>query len=74
MLTDVGDELEDIAVGRDADQELELIVGGVQPEAGDEDGKNDGTHGIDPPLELASADGGHDTEAVDEEIVAVVLP
>ena len=71
---DVGDPLLHLRVGGDADQELELAVGGVQPEGGDGDGEDDGAHWIDPPFEFAATDGGQETEAVDEEVVAVVFP
>lgn len=71
---DVGDPLLHRGVGGDADEQLELAVGGVQPEAGDDEGEDDGAHGVDPPFEFAAADGGEQAEAVDEEVVAVVLP
>ncbi len=71
---DVGDELLGLGVGGDADEELELAVGGAEPEDGDEQGEDDGAHGVDPPAELGSADAGEDAEAVDHQVVAVVFP
>ena len=71
---DVGDQLLGLGVGGHADEELEFLVGGAEPEDDDEQGQNDGAHGIDPPSELGSADAGEDAEAVDHEVVAVILP
>ncbi|OSS48738.1 hypothetical protein B5807_06873 [Epicoccum nigrum] len=71
---DVGDVLQHGRVGGDADQQLELGVGGAAPQEDDEDGEQHGAHGVDPPLELCAADAGENAEAVDEEVVAVVLP
>ena len=71
---DVGDELLHLGVGGDADQELEFRVRSSEPEESDQARQDDGAHGIDPPAELAAADRGEDTEAVDEEIVPVVFP
>ena len=50
--TDVRDELKHFGAGGLADQELELGVCGMEPETGYEDGKEDGTHGIDPPCKF----------------------
>lgn len=46
---DVGDVLKEGCVGGDADEELEFLVGGAEPEDGDEDGEDDGAQGVDPP-------------------------
>ena len=46
---DIRDELLRLGVGCDADQKLEFAVSGVQPQAGDENGEDDGAHGVDPP-------------------------
>ena len=62
------------SIGRDTDQQLELVVRGVQPEYADQDGKDDGAHGINPPAQLTAANGRQDTESVDDQIIAVVLP
>ena len=73
-LTDVGDPLLDLGIGRNANEKLELAIRRVQPECGDEHGEDDGAHRVDPPGQLAPTDGREDTKAVDEQIVAVVLP
>lgn len=71
---DVRDELLHLDAGRDAHEELELLEGRVGPDADDEEGQDDGAQRIDPPGEFGAADRRQDTEAVDQEIVAVVLP
>lgn len=71
---DVGDPLLQLRVCRHADEELELLIRGAQPEGGDEDGEDDGAHGVDPPAEVAPAHGHEDADAVDEHVVAVVFP
>ena len=71
---DVGDPLLHLRVGRDPYEELKLAVGGGEPEVGDQDGEHDGAHGVNPPFQFAAAHGGEQTEAVDEEIVAVIFP
>lgn len=50
------------------------MVGGMQPEDADKHRKDNSAHGVDPPAQFTAADGGEDTEAVDEEVVAVVFP
>lgn len=71
---DVRDELLCLSVGGDADKQLELRVCCVQPQTGDQDGKDNRASRIDPPHELGAADGGEHTKAVDEKVVAVVFP
>lgn len=71
---DVGDQLLCFDGGDDADEKEELREGSVQPDDGDEAGDYDGAHGVDPPFEFGTADRGEDTEAVNQEIVSVVLP
>jgi hypothetical protein len=66
--------LQESGVGGDTDEELEFLVCRAEPEEGDEDGKDDGTHGIDPPCYSRAKNTGHQTEAIDEEIVAMVFP
>ena len=61
-------------VSRDADQELKFGVGSSTPQEDDEDREYHGAHGVDPPFQLAAADTGQDTEAVDEQVVSMVLP
>lgn len=70
----VRDMLQEAGIRRDADEKLELRIGCSEPEEGDQDRKDDGAHGVDPPSELASEHAGHETEAIDEEIVSVVFP
>ena len=71
---DIRDPLLHLRVGRHADQELEFAVGGMEPESGDEEREDDGAEGIDPPFQFRAADGGEQTEAVDEEVIAVIFP
>lgn len=71
---DVGDPLLQRGVGRDADEELELGVGGAEPDGGDEDREEDGAHGVNPPAHEGAAAGGQDADAVDDHVVAVVGP
>lgn len=71
---DVRDPLLQLRVRRHADEQLELLVRRAQPEGGDEDGEDDGAHGVDPPADVAAADGHEDADAVDEHVVAVVFP
>jgi len=71
---DVGQVLQGLGVCALADQHVELAGRGAQPEEGDEHAEDDGAHGVEPPAQLTAADGGEDTEAVDGEVVAVVLP
>ena len=70
----VGDELLGLDGGRDADEQEELVECGAQPDGRDQAGEDDSAHGVDPPLELGTAHRGEDTEAVDQQVVAVVLP
>lgn len=71
---DVGNPLLHLCVRCHADQQLELAVGGRKPEVGDQDREDDSAHRVKPPFKLAAADGGEQTKAVDEKIVAVVFP
>lgn len=71
---DVRDEALHLDRGDDADEQHELLERGAQPDARDEHRQDDGAHGVDPPRQLGPADRRQDTEAVDEQVVAVVLP
>ena len=71
---DVSNELLHVDRRGDADEEQELAKGSVQPDTRDDDGQDSGTHGIDPPTQLGTADRRQNTEAIDEQVVAVILP
>ena len=71
---DIRDQLLHLGIRSYPDEQLELVVCCVQPQASDETGQDDSAHWVDPPAELAAADRGEDTEAVDDEVVAVVFP
>ena len=71
---DIRDPLLHLRVRRHANQELELGVRSMEPEYRDGEGEDDGAHRINPPFEFGAADGGEKTEAIDEEVVAVVFP
>lgn len=71
---DVRNVLEEARVCGNADEELELGVSGARPEEGDDGGEDDGAHWVDPPLQFAAEDAGHETEAVNEEVVPMVFP
>ena len=66
--------LQEARIRRDADQELELRVSRPHPQERDKDREDDGAHRIDPPVDMAAQYAGHQAEAVDEEVVAVVFP
>lgn len=70
----VCDELLGLDAGDNAHQQQELGERGAQPDGRDDQRDDDGAHGVDPPRELGTAHRGQDTEAVDEQVVAVVLP
>ena len=72
--TDISDKLLHLSVGSNADEQLELAISGVQPQSTDQHGQNDSTHRIDPPTQLTTTDGGQNTEPVNKQIVAVILP
>ena len=69
----IRDELLYLRVGRHTNQQQELLRRGSQPNDIDECGEDDSPHRINPPSELRAAYGGENTEAVDKQIVAVVL-
>lgn len=71
---EVCDVLQCLRICALADEHVEFFGGCPQPEAGNEDGEDDGAHGIDPPSQFATAERGENTEAVDGEVVSVVLP
>jgi len=71
---DVRNQLLDLNRGRDAHEEEEFAERGVKPDGRDEDRDEDGAHGIDPPFQLRSAHGSQDTEAVDHQVISVILP
>ena len=66
--------LQHARICRHPNEELELGIRGPTPEENNQDGENHGAHGIDPPFEFGTTNAGEHTEAIDEEIVAVVLP
>ena len=71
---DVGHVLQEAGIRRYADEELEFRVRRPGPKEGDQNGQENGAHGVDPPSELATAYGSEETEAVDEQVVPVVFP
>lgn len=73
-LTDISDQLLHLRISRNTNQQLKLAVCRVQPETADQYRQDDRAHGIDPPVQLTATDGGKQTKAVDEQVVAVVLP
>lgn len=73
-LTNIGDVLQHAGVCSHADQELELRICCAKPQERDQHRKDNCAHWIDPPPDLGAKDRGHETNAVDEEIVAVVFP
>ena len=66
--------LQEARIRRNPDEELEFGICRAEPEESDEAGEDDGTHGINPPPEFATQHAGHEAEAVDDEVVAVILP
>lgn len=70
----VGDELLSLDGGCDSDKKHKLAEGGMEPDRCDDAGENNGSHGINPPLELRPTNRGEDTKAIDEKIISVVLP
>jgi len=70
----VGDELLSLDGSCNSDKKHKLAEGGVEPDGGDDAGENNGSHRVNPPLELRSTNRGEDTEAIDEKIISVVLP
>ena len=66
ILTNVCEVLEHGRVGSHTDQQLELVVGSPQPQTDNQNGQQDGAHGIDPPSDLRTEDGEHQTWTVDE--------
>jgi hypothetical protein len=46
----------------------------VQPQNTNQCGQKDSTHWVNPPAQLTATNGGQDTKAVDEKVVAVILP
>lgn len=73
-LTDIGNELLHLGIGSHADQQLKLAVGRVEPESTNQYRQENGTHRIDPPTDLGTEHGGQQTEAVDKQVITVVLP
>jgi len=73
-LTDISDVLQHAGVRGHTDKELKLRVRSAKPEAGDQHREDDGAHWIDPPPDFGAEDGSHQTDAVDEQIIAVVFP
>ena len=71
---DIRDKLLYFNCGSDTDKEEELVECGVEPDDRDQAGENDSAHGIDPPLQLGTADGCKDTEAIDQQVIPVILP
>lgn len=70
----IRDELLDLHARRHTHEEQELGKGRPQPDGRDDDAQEDGTCRVEPPHQLGTADGRQETEAVDEQVVAVVLP
>lgn len=70
----VRNELLDLHASDHTDKQQEFGKGGAQPDGAHNQGDEDSTHGIDPPSELRTTDGSQDTETVDEQIVAMILP
>jgi len=74
MHSDIRQMLQCFRVCTLADQHVEFGCCGAQPKAGYQDAEDYGAHRVDPPAQFATAYGGEDAEAVDGEVVAVVLP
>lgn len=74
ILTDVGDELEVARVGTDANEQLEFLDGGREPQPSNNETKHDGASRINGPVDAATQDTGGKTSAVDDDIVAVIFP
>lgn len=50
------------------------MIRSSQPQAHDEDGEQDGAHGINPPADFGAENGTCQTWTVDEEVIPVVFP
>lgn len=61
-------------ISSDTDEALELAVGSIKPETSDKNREDNGAHRVDPPAEFTTADRSQDTEAVDKEVIPVILP
>lgn len=73
-LTDISDQSQHAVVRADANQQHKLAIRRLAPQSKDQETEHDGARGVDPPAQLATADGGEDTKPVDEQVVPVVLP
>jgi hypothetical protein len=73
-LTDISQVLQHGSVRSHANEELELVIRSPQPQADDENGQQDGAHGINPPADFGAEDCECQSGAVDEEVVPVVFP
>lgn len=74
ILTDISDPLLHLDVCGHANQKLELGICGSQPKRRDQASEDDRAHRINPPLQLASTYRRQESEAVDDDIVAMIFP
>lgn len=73
-LTKIGDLLQRFLLRRDSNQEVKLPTSSLDPQSKNQHTEDDGARRVQPPLEVTPAHTGQDTEAIDHQIITMILP